>query len=104
MMTPYVEGDTEQIIFELLSDGEVPAEPLTGTLVLTLTNALGVVISTSGKTAIVSGALWRVGYTPAAGDILASGGRHTYHWSVTQGGVDFSFPGGNADGIEPFRR
>jgi hypothetical protein len=100
----YVEGDTEAIVMQLLSNGLVPAQPLTGEPTITVRNQGGTLIPTTGKTAIVDAAEWLVSYNPAAGDLLETGGTHRYHWTVDQDGVKFSFPGGPADHIEVSKR
>ena len=103
-MLEYVEGDTEPIKMHLLSNGIAPAQPLTGDLLLTVLDAGGRPIDTTGKTSVVDSAAWLVAYTPAPGDLLETGRVHRYHWTVNQGGEQFSFPGGPADGIDVSRR
>jgi hypothetical protein len=103
-MIHYVEGDTEAIVMQLLSNGVPPAQPLTGDLLLTVLDAGGRSIDTTGKTSVVDPDTWTVAYTPAAGDLVETGRVHRYHWTVDQGGVEFSFPGGPADGIDVSRR
>lgn len=105
MATIYVvEGDTSPLEMQLLTDGQIPAQPLTGTPSITVRNQGGTLIATTGKTAIVDAATWVVAYTPAAGDLLETGGLHRYHWTVDQGGQQVSFPGGPADHIEVSKR
>lgn len=103
-MIHYVEGDTEAIVMQLLSNGVPPAQPLTGVLLLTVLDAGGRPIDTTGKTSVVDPDTWTVAYAPAAGDLVETGRVHRYHWTVDQGGVEFSFPGGPADGIDVSRR
>jgi len=100
----YVEGDTEAIVMQLLSNGQVPTQPLTGTPSITVRTQGGTLIATAGKTAIVDPDGWLVSYSPAPGDLLETGGTHRYHWTVDQDGVQFSFPGGPGDHIEVSRR
>lgn len=89
-----VEGDTETVAFQLTDGGIVPEQPLTGGLVLTVRNFRGGLIPTTGKTAVLDPEQWLVGYTPASGDLLATGGLHRLHWTVDQDGAEFSFPRG----------
>jgi len=99
-MIDYVEGDTDPILIQLLSNGVPPVEPLTGGIILTVRNGGGVVIDTTGKVTIADATEWIIAYRPDPGDLLETGRIHRYHATVDQGGVERSFPGGPADGIE----
>ena len=103
MIVHIVEGWTERLEFLLLSDGEAPGVPLTGTAELVLKDNTGTAVDTAGDVAILDAPTWRVGYTPDAADMTAALSPYTLHWKVTQGGATFFFPSGPADLIRVYR-
>jgi hypothetical protein len=97
---PAVEGQTEPIVHQLLSDGAaVLIQAMTVELILEKSD--GTEIDTSTKVTNLDDATednkGKVKYEPAAEDLVAAGGNYYLRWRVTDGDGKVAFwPNGEA--------
>lgn len=99
-LQPMVEGQTEAIIHQLLSDGEpYPIQSLTVDLILETKD--GTLVDVSGKVANLDDGTTpnrgKVSFSPGALDFTKAGSEYYWRWKVTDGANKVAFwPGGEA--------
>jgi hypothetical protein len=99
-LNPVVEGETEPIVHQLLSDG-TPFLIQGLTVELILEKKDGTIITTAGKLANLDdgteGNRGKMQYSPSAGDFVKAGSDYYVRWKVTDGAGKVAFwPGGEA--------